>query len=489
MKPNITIPLAQSYDQRFPLGNTGVQAGYDQRKVNACYEMVQNPVNGKTTLVLAKRPGASASSNTNYGSDTQVVWLMERVNASAGVPCLIVRDGSDNKSEYNANTKTILSSADYVPAYSSQTVISGTPTYVVQLRDDDSGVGVQKAYWSTDLTGAWTEISDANFTAIDKRGKIAYLDGTAYIAGAHGIYGSDLNSISDWTLTTPNLISKSTEQDYTLGLIPFGDQLLLFGERYCEKFYNAGNAAGSPLRRIAGSIERVGLGRSMFEANTTEYYCSVGKRLYFLGNMTGAFGGISLITYDGARFERVSGQAEDRIMSEANVYGLFPFSHHTEHAIAITLTPPGTTPARWLMFYPATQSWFEWSSTVFVPMNNGAIYGGLGVPDTLYNFGAANKWQDDSTSYEFLTQFRIPSEDDERKDMLSCGVQADKVSTTLTVKFNDSGAASYTTRGTIDLSLDRKIIQKCGIFRERYVQLSNTSDKQIRLRNFYATVQ
>ncbi len=487
MKPNLIVPLALSYDQRFPLGNTGVQAGYDQRKVNACYETVQNPLTGKTTLVLAKRPGATASSNVNYGSDTQVVWLVERVNASAGVPCLIVRDSNDTKSEYNGNTKTILSSADYVPAYSSQTVISGTPTYIVQLRDDDSGVGAQKVYWSADLTGAWTEITDADFTAIDKRGKVAYLDGTMYIAGAHGIYGSDLNSVTAWTAT--NLISKSTEQDYTLGIIPFGDQILLFGERYCEKFHNAGNATGSLLSRIPGSIERVGLGRSMFEANTTEYYCSVGKRLYFLGNMTGSYGGISLIAYDGVRFERVSGQAEDRIMSEANVYGLFPFAHHTEHAIAITLTPPGTTPARWLMFYPDTKSWFEWTSTVIVPMNSGAIYGGLGVPDTLYNFASANKWQDDATSYEFLTQFRLPFDDDERHFMYRCGVQADTVSTTLTVKFNDTGAATYGTGRTLDLSQPRKIMHRCGTFRERYVQLSNTSDKQIRLRNFYADIQ
>jgi hypothetical protein len=57
------------------------------------------------------------------------------------------------------------------------------------------------------------------------------------------------------------------------------------------------------------------------------------------------------------------------------------------------------------------------------------------------------------------------------------------------VKFNDGGAATYSAARSIDLSKATKEIYRCGAFKERYVQFSNTSDKQIRLRSFYANVE
>lgn len=498
MKPNLVIPLASSYDQRFPAGDTGAQAGYDQRKVNGFYELVSNPISGKQTLMLSKRPGTETGATIDdYGSGTQVPYLMvdETNNASGAMPVLLVKDGSDSKAVYPAglgttSSATILSDANYTPVHVSTIEVSGTTNIVVQLRKDDSAVGVQKVYYSSDMS-TWTEISDAQFTALNKRGKMVRLDGTSYILDETGIYGSDLNSISAWSGTS-NYIAKASQQDYSLGLIPFADRILAFGEDTCESFYNAGNATGSPLRRVSAAVERVGLSPRSFDANTrTEYYCHVSNRLFFLGKMSGSYFSISLLTYNGSVFEKVSGLHEDRLIQESPAYGIFPVTFSGQNAVGILLTAPGAATARWLMFFPETRSWFEWESTVFTAIGNGTFFAGVASPAKLYGFFNTNNWDDDGTNFTFLTQFRLPFDDDERKVMLSCGVQADTVSgATLAVKFNDGGAATYDSLGrTFDLSKAHKIIRKCGTFRERYVQLSDTSNKQIRLREFYATIE
>jgi hypothetical protein len=491
VKPNLVIPLASSYDQRFPLGDAGSQAGYDQRKVNCWYELVDNALTGKKTLVLAKRPGVVTESTIDdYGSGTQVPYLMQNLGASGAMPLLVVKDGSATKAVYPTGvgttaSATVLSDADYAPVFTTELNISGTTTYVLQLKKQNDGVGVQKAYHSTNLS-AWTEITDSDWAAISHRGKIVPLDGTHYIAGAYGIHGSDINSISAWTAS--NVVPSSVQQDYMQGLIPFADRILLFGEETCQEFYNAKNAAGSPLGRVSAKVDRVGLSARYFASNQhTEYYCHVSNRLFFLGRDSSSWHSISLMTYNG-NFERVSGIAEERIMADSATYGIWPVTFHGQSAVAVLLTAPGATTARWLMFFPEHRSWFEWQSTVFTAINTGTFFAGVDDPNVLYVSSVANNWADAGTNYQFLTQFRIPTEDDEWKTMDRCGVQADKVATTLSAKFNDTGAGTYTGSRTLDLSKPNKEMWACGAFKERYVQLSNTSDKQIRLRSFYANI-
>src|SRR5690606_39250057 len=143
--------------------------------------------------------------------------------------------------------------------------------------------------------------------------------------------------------------------------------------------------------------------------------------------------------------------------------------------VAVLLTAPGAETARWLMFFPEHRSWFEWESTVFTAINSGTFFAGVADPNVLYIASIANNWADAGTNYTFLNQFRLPSEDDEWRTMARCADQADKVATTLSVKFNDAGAATYGAARSIDLSKATKEIYRAGTFKERYVQLSNTS--------------
>src|SRR5690606_1284087 len=106
-------------------------------------------------------------------------------------------------------------------------------------------------------------------------------------------------SISSWEST--NFIGRATEQDFQMGLIPYGDRILSFGENTCEHYYNAGNKAGSLLSRVSGRADRVGLSASFMHNGTsrTEYYCYVGNRLFFIGKDSESSGQLSLMTYNG----------------------------------------------------------------------------------------------------------------------------------------------------------------------------------------------
>jgi hypothetical protein len=59
-KPNLELPLAASYNSRGVAGFTNtVTNSLDQRKVNAVYELYKNPLTGKDTLYVVKRPGVA----------------------------------------------------------------------------------------------------------------------------------------------------------------------------------------------------------------------------------------------------------------------------------------------------------------------------------------------------------------------------------------------------------------------------------------------
>lgn len=500
MKPNLIIPLAHSYDQRFPEAKVS-DVAYDQRKVNAWYEVIQNPLTGKATLMLAKRPGVSTGTTIDdYGTSTQVPYLCPKRHSAGAMPILIVKDGNDINCIYPTGigttaSETILSDEDYAPNYIATTDISGTTNLVLQCRgntgsDGATDNGDQRAFYSPDWGANWTEITDGvwSSTATYKAGKMVHMDGFSFVLGQAGVYGSDLNNLASWPAS--NFIGKSVEQDYSLGLIPYNDRILAFGERTCEHFYNAGNAAGSPLSRVQGRVDRIGLASFLhYGNNRTEYYCYVGNILFFLGKDTASYHQTSLFAFNGERFERVSTMHQERLFANVGAYAVFPVTWQSRPAVAILLTEPGAEKARWLMFFPEWKSWFEWESTVFSPINSGTYHAGVSSPNKLYNH-VFNKWTDDGTNYEFLTQFRLPFDDDERKFMRACGVQADTVSdATMDIAFNDAGAGTYTAFRTISLANIKKEAVRCGSFRERYVQLSNTSDKQLRLRNFYATME
>ena len=60
-KPNLVIPLANTYNERGIAGSTNtITNSIDQRKVNCVYDNSANHVTGSQTLRMVKRPGVTS---------------------------------------------------------------------------------------------------------------------------------------------------------------------------------------------------------------------------------------------------------------------------------------------------------------------------------------------------------------------------------------------------------------------------------------------
>jgi hypothetical protein len=147
------------------------------------------------------------------------------------------------------------------------------------------------------------------------------------------------------------------------------------------------------------------------------------------------------------------------------------------------------------MFFPEWKEWFEWTSDIFSPINNTEYFLGCGAStkNKIYNFTSSDNWQDAGTSYNWNTQFRLPTNGSQRKFMLMYGVDADTdtagLGNTLTVELSTDDSQTFSTLGTIDLTQDRKVLFRGGAFRKGHMRLGNTNSRPTRIHNFLARIE
>lgn len=490
-EPNVIVPLATSYNERGVAGFThAVTNSEDQRKINCFYELVKNPITGKGTLTLSKRPGVVNSGNS-FGSSSQGKFLISRAPASAlnATPWIFSRVVNDIRVSDSSTTTVIVTAASYYPSYIDKTIISAAETLVLQI--EISPTTTQRVFFSSGaIAGAWTEIVDADFTVLSHRGKMEHMDGYAFILdSANKIWNSDINSLANWTATS--FIAKQIIQDYPLGLAKLNNQIIAFGQSTMEVFYNAGNTVGSPLLPIRHLHQRVGLVKSTSAIERTHYYAVVGDRIYFAGRKSGGTDSVGVFSYDGQRVEKISNQYIDKIFSEESGCAcVYSVGFGGKSAVAFSLQNIGD--ASWFMFFPDFNEWFEWTSSVFVPANNGHYFmGGSGLADKAYSIAASDKWQDDSTSYAWSTQFKLPTNGSSTKFMPMYGIDADTDTSAnnLTVEISTVDPQVFTTLGTIDQTQDRKVLFEGGSFTKAWIRLGNTNARPTRIHNFLARIE
>lgn len=488
-KPNLVLPLASSYNERGMAGftNTFTNA-LDQRRINAMYEVAKNALTGKVSLTLVKRPGTSIATET-FGTSGQVGYLVflkpGATDYGAASHWVFSVSGSDVRASDSSGTTTILTAANNRPFLVDKTAISGAETLVLQTINASF---MQRVWFSTAI-GTFTEITDGDFTALTHKGKMEHLDGFALIlTSTNRIYNADLNSLVNWTAS--NFITKQIVQDIPLGLMRLGSQILAFGAETMEVFVNAGNATGSPLRTVPELSRRVGISDPAQPAGKTSYYAVIDNRLYFHGQIGGGRGA-GLFMYDGSKIERVSTQFIDKMLEETAVYGIWPVSVSGQEGVAVALDLVTATTQRWLMFFPRLNEWFEWNSTVVMPINSGQFCLGVGSNQhRLYDFVVTDTYQDNGTNYQWLTQFMLPSDGNHVKFMAMCGVIGDvaRSAESIAVSFSDDDYQTWSTARNIDLTSNKPHIYRCGSFKKRAVRLSYTGANDVRLQNFVARV-
>jgi hypothetical protein len=261
-----------------------------------------------------------------------------------------------------------------------------------------------------------------------------------------------------------------------------------------EGFYNAGNTLGSPLGRIPQMHTEIGMVSTVQAAPIgTHYYCNIAGKLFFVGRYANN-AGCGLFVFDGYNFDKISSNYIDKILTEKSdsIYSVSKVTFHGQIMVAICFTAASASTQISLMFSPDWKEWFEWTSTVFSPVNSGKYFLGVGSnANRIYSFTSSDNWQDDGTSYQFLTQFRLPSNGSTKKSMLMYGVDADTDTSanTISVDVSDDDCQSFYSLQPIDLTWERKVNFRGGSYTRRHVRLSATDARPKRIANFIARIE
>jgi hypothetical protein len=276
-----------------PIGARYESLTQDSRLVNCFAEKDQT---GRGFFVY-KRPGfLSQSTAISAGTGRGIFNWVDHIYAVVGNT--VYKDGA-------ALTGTV----DTTTEYYFTAGLGATPK--LMLANTVAGYYVN-------LTGTLTQITDTNFPpnqtpAVPIVGGVEYLDATFYcMDGNANIYASYPvgNDPSNWT--PANTIVAQIE---SMPAIYLGMQLvyiLACKEFYTEAFYDAGNAAGSPLGEVQGAKMNYGcaLARSVQD---------VGGDLVWLGATRE--GTLCVVQVANAQAKVVSTPAIDRVLESFNLTG------------------------------------------------------------------------------------------------------------------------------------------------------------------------
>ena len=313
------VSLVGSFNQRGLDGEAALAVPEDQRFLNCTFTVIQNPITGKNTVYVERRPGWSTDSLVSAGMASTGLAKPQAFNATLSA-------FGDTNSEIFAGTisvgtitgralhftETLISNEAYVVIRSSD----GTGWYYVDGAKDvtaytadgnnsttitdikiagvNSTAGLypgQKLTAASNIaagsrivsvnSGAFTAVLDTattggafNDLAITKEpiakiidadfvttgtyiGAFAEMDGYLFYPVDSGtLRNSDLNSVTAYTST--NFISPAMAPDKPIAVARQKNAIVCFGTGSNEKFYNAGNATGSPLQRMQQYFERIG---------------------------------------------------------------------------------------------------------------------------------------------------------------------------------------------------------------------------------------
>lgn len=311
--PTIRIPLVGTYNERGIDGSSSLNVPEDQRFLNCVFSVVQNPVTGKASVYVEKRPGWGVDSivAANNPSTGLVKPLTYTVPVSAfGDTDSTIYVGSSSVGTITGRAlhfkETLVSSVSHVLIKSSDgtgwyyvagakdqlsytgnrtsgsPIISGIAStagmYVGQaisgtgipagtrILTVDSGTQITLNANATSGAGTSTtltkepiaKILDSDFVTTGTYiSSFEEMDGFQfYVTDDGNVRNSDLNSVTAYTST--NYVAAQISPDPAVGIVRQKNYLIVFGTGSKEAFINGGNATGSPLQRVPQAFENIG---------------------------------------------------------------------------------------------------------------------------------------------------------------------------------------------------------------------------------------
>jgi hypothetical protein len=198
--------------------------------------------------------------------------------------------------------------------------------------------------WANNTTVTGTN----NYPATTVNG-VVYLDGYIFVMDANGtIYNSDLQIPQAWYPL--NFITAEVDPSAGKAIAKYHNYIVAFSDRSVEFFYDAGNATGSPLARMAQNAAQVGCDNGYSVA-----YCS--GSVFWLGKNKNRGRGIYML--NGLIPQVVSTPAIDRVLDTLTLTTLhaFGFRINGSHFYMLNCISDNLT----LVYDVSNQLWAQWT--------------------------------------------------------------------------------------------------------------------------------
>lgn len=333
------------------------------------------------------------------------------------------------------------------------------------------------AYYSDGTTN--TQITDADFpTTLLVKGW-AYLDGCLYVMNSSAaIFNSAANDPSTWP--GDNLIAQ-IEPDGGVALAKQLVYVITLKQWTTEVFYDAANAAGSPLGAVQGAKINYGCG----SADSVQEMDGV---LYWLATNRGAAN--QVIALDNLKPTIISTKAVERLLGYADLTTVYSFTikYEGHRFYVLTIKNENIT----LVYDAAERMWAQWTDVDgnYFPIVSATYSSSAGVilqhetNGKLYLFNASYLTDDSSI---ITTDLYTPNFDGgvrRRKTLTMMEFVGDQVTgSTLQVRVNDNDydSKSWSNFRKVDLSQKRPILTNCGTFVKRAHHLRHACNTKLRI--------
>lgn len=378
-------------------------------------------------------------------------------------------------------------------------LVSGTTYYVIAISDssiklasssanatagtaiDLTTVGVGTTHT---LTGTATATAAAILNAFPTphNPSSTFIDGYMALSKGIDVYTCDLDDPTKWTAS--NYLSAEMFPDKVTALARQNNQVVVFGPSSIEFFYDAANAAGSPLSRNDSATIQMG---------TAAPYCIYQNEQYCAYVGQSDAGGRAVWLIQGFQPKKISDEYIERIIdAEVDMADCRGFGFRTKGHLFYMIHLK--TSNRTLVYDIDEKLWHEWSSSsagshtffhydymtdnadgtpYLLHSTNGSLYK---VDPSVYTDAGTDIIVDITTNkYDMDTYYR--------KFMSSVKLVGDLLGTAnnVTMYWSDNDYQSWSNAKTISMADTYPAFQRLGAFRRRAFRFTHASNNPLRL--------
>lgn len=346
---------------------------------------------------------------------------------------------------------------------------------------DITGVGTGSAHT---LTGTSTATAEGILNSLPSphTPSSTFIDGYIVLSKGIDVYTCDLDQPSQWS--SQNYLSAEMFPDRVVAIARNNNQVVVFGPSSIEFFYDAANAAGSPLSRNDSATIQMG---------TCAPYCIYQNEQYcaYIGQSDS--GGRAVWLIQGFQPKKISDEYIERIidaeidMTDCRGFG-FRAKGHLFYVINLK------TSKRTLVYDIDEKLWHEWSSydagshdtfsyDYMTDLGDGTPYVLHSTNGCVYKVDP-NAYTDsgDPILVEIVTN-KYDMDSYYRKFMSSVKLVGDLLGTTnaVTMYWSDNDYQSWSNAKTISMDDTFPAFQRLGAFRRRAFKFTHSSNNPLRL--------